>query len=69
MRVRDKLHRRFLQTLDNNDWDHYKKLRNTIKITLKNAAIKHAYDEVQKRKNNPGSLWKTTDIFHSKIRN
>lgn len=59
MRNRDRLHNCFLQTRDINDWNRYKESRNTIKITLKNAAKKHVFDEVQKHKNNPGSLWKT----------
>ena len=32
--------------------------RNFTKISLKNAAEKYTFDEVQKHKNNPSSLWK-----------
>ena len=57
MRVRNQLHRRFLQTRDSTDWSHYKESRNFTKISLKNAAEKYTFDEVQKHKNNPSSLW------------
>ena len=63
MRERDRLHRRFLQTCDNHDWNHYKEYRNKVKNTLKNAAKMHASSEVQKHKNKPSSLWKTINQY------
>ena len=63
MRDRDRLHRRFLQTRDNNDWNHYKEYRNKVKITLRNAATTHTFNEVRKHKHDPSSLWKTINRY------
>ena len=35
MRDRDRLHRHFLQTRDNSDWNYYKEYRKKVKITLR----------------------------------
>ena len=56
--LRDQLHRCFLRTRACSDWQNYKEARNTVKITLKNAARNHTFDEVQKHRDNSGSLWK-----------
>ena len=40
------------------DWQNYRGARNTVKITLKNAARNHTFDEVQKHRDNSGFLWK-----------
>ena len=58
MRIRDQLHRCFLRTCACSDWKNYKEARNTAKTTLKNAARDHTFDEVQKHRDNSGSLWK-----------
>ena len=60
MKSRDKLHRRFLQTQDNKDWEAYKESpRNNVKdMKLKKAANNYLSDEVEAHKNNSGSLWK-----------
>ena len=58
MNVRDKLHRKFLQTRDKKNWEVYKKSRNNVKNKIKEVASKYLTDEVKAHKNDPGSLWK-----------
>lgn len=59
MKLRNRLHRCFLQTRNVYDWNNYKQARKTVKTTLLNAERKHVSDEISKNKNNPSSLWKT----------
>ena len=58
MKTRDQLHRRYLQTRDDLDWSSFKHSRNAVKRMLKNSEINYYMEEVQRHKNNPGSLWK-----------
>ena len=58
MKTRDQLHRRYLQTRNDFDWSSFKNSRNAVKRMLKNSEINYYMEEVQRHKNNPGSLWK-----------
>ena len=58
MKTRDQLHRRYLQTRDDLDWSSLKNSRNAVKRMLKNSEINYYMEEVQRHRNNPGSLWK-----------
>ena len=58
MKTRDQLHRRYLQTRDDLDWSSFKNSRNAVKRMLKNSEINYYMEEVQRHRNNPGSLWK-----------
>ncbi|CAB4039973.1 Hypothetical predicted protein [Paramuricea clavata] len=58
MKTRDQLHRRYLQTRDDLDWSNFKDARKAVKRMLKDSERNYYLDEVQRHKNNPGSLWK-----------
>lgn len=62
MKTRDKLHRRFLQTRDTNDWVKFKKSHRSVKRALKDAERNHTLQKVQRNKNNPSSLWKVINV-------
>lgn len=62
MKTRDKLHRRFLQTRDTNDWVKFKKSHRSVKRALKDAERNHTLQKVQRNKNNPSSLWKVINL-------
>ena len=62
MKTRDKLHRRFLQTRDTNDWVKFKKSHRSVKRALKDAERNHTLQKVQRNKNNPNSLWKVINV-------
>lgn len=62
MKTRDKLHRRFLQTRDTNDWVKFKKSHRSVKRALKDAERNHTLQKVQRDKNNPSSLWKVINL-------
>ena len=61
MKTRDQLHRRYLQTRDDLDWSNFKDARKAVKRMLKDSERNYYLDEVQRHKNNPGSLWKIID--------
>ena len=63
MRDRDRLHHRFLQTRDNSDRNHYKEYLNKVKITLRNAATTHTFNEVQKHNNLAANDQKRAELF------
>ena len=62
MKTRDKLHRRFLQTRDTNDWVKFRKSHRSVKRALKDAVRNHTLQKVQRNKNNPSSLWKVINL-------
>lgn len=56
MKSRDRLHRRFLYTRNNRCV--FKDSRNAFQAILRKAEKDHVAHEVQKHKDNSGSLWK-----------
>ena len=48
----------YLQTRDDLDWSNFKDARKAVKRMLKDSERNYYLDEVQRHKNNPGSLWK-----------
>ena len=58
MKSRDQLHRRYLQTRNDLDWSNFKDARKAVKRMLKDSERNYYLDEVQRHKNNLGSLWK-----------
>ena len=69
MRIRNQLHRRFLQTHNRADWERFKLYRNLVKNKLVVAERNHTADEVSVHKNNPSSLWKIINrVIPSRLR-
>ena len=58
MKIRNRLHRRFLLTRNEFDWAEYKISRKSVKKSLIEAEKHHTYQEVQNNMNNSRSLWK-----------
>ena len=58
MKIRSRLHRRFLLTRNEFDWAEYKISRNSVRKALTEAEKHHTYQEVQNNMNNSRSLWK-----------
>ena len=58
MKIRSRLHRRFLLTRNEFDWTEYKISRNSARKALTEAEKHHTYQEVQNNMNNSRSLWK-----------
>ena len=58
MKIRNRLHRRFLLTSNEFDWAEYKISRKSVKKSLIEAEKHHTYQEVQNNMNNSRSLWK-----------
>ena len=58
MKIRSRLHRRFLLTRNEFDLAEYKISRNSLRKALTEAEKHHTYQEVQNNMNNSRSLWK-----------
>ena len=58
MKIRNRLHRRFLLTRNEFDWAEYKIPRKSVKKSLIEAEKHHTYQEGQNNMNNSRSLWK-----------
>lgn len=58
MKQRDTLHRIFLRTRRESDWNNYKLIRNQVKVILKQAEENYTKRNVLQHKNNSNSLWK-----------
>ena len=58
MKTRDRLNHRFRLSPDPVVLTNYKKSRNVVKRSLRDAERKYTFKEVEENKHNPSSLWK-----------
>ena len=53
MKIREKLHWKFLKSRCKRNWEKFRELRNKVEVRPKESAVNHLSDEVKANKNNP----------------
>lgn len=58
-RERDEAYRNYKQSKNLDDWESYKKLRNTVVSVLKSEKSKYFQNQIDNNRNQPKMMWKT----------
>ena len=58
MKIRDRHLESFRKSKNSEDWNRYKQLRNTVKISIKKAESEYVCSQIEKNKDNSKSMWK-----------
>lgn len=59
MKEGDCLHQRVRKMGTKEDWKAFRELRNRVKVALREAEQEYYVQEIHKKENNCGTIWKT----------